>query len=113
MTAEIILLLSRRDATAALADIDIPATLRLVEGEAIGSTAACLDMILRRLRMHRAELTAVIADLHARGASGHAQLSAIHADLSGQADEGLAQIDLLIRHAQVCNAAIEHGGVMG
>ncbi|GJE52872.1 hypothetical protein GOFOIKOB_5947 [Methylobacterium tardum] len=113
MTATIIPLRSSRDATSALATFDVAAAALLTEGGAASLSAARLDVILQRLRAQRAELVALITDLQMRGSSGNAQLDAINADLGGEADKGLAQIDLLIRHIEARTTTTECSGAMG
>lgn len=107
MTGAIIPLRSGHDATPALAHFDVAAAKLLSEGRAASLSMARVDAMLAELRVKRAELVAVLADLQARPPSGDDWIDSVNADLSVEAGKGLAQIDVVIQHIQAHSVVAE------
>ena len=100
MSKGIVPLRHRGDEGSALAKVDDAAVELLANGQAASLQAARTSVILADLHEHRAQMTALLADLRGREPTGNAQIDGANADLITTINLGIVQIDLFAAKAR-------------
>ncbi len=106
VTGTIIPLRSNRGATSEFDVVDVTAMMLLREGRAATLSGARLDAIRTDLLAKRVQLTAVIAELQARPASGDLRIDAVNATLRAEASTGLIYLDLFLEQLKTCASRV-------